>query len=245
VPSAYARPVAYRDDHEAALARADALAQELEAERAKHERDDVRIAALEAELAKRPAVRQDVVADTTAPTPKPWIKWIAVGGGAALVIVGAIVFFAIRHRAQWAEVEDGWDVQHYLDEATSEANKRLAGATISKIVAPKVSSNGRAQLTENRTGSIDIWFASSTDLACLHARVGRNSTSLTYAQATDCDGVVPGPLRCSISDVLVRAMQNGMPSGILVSVRLRTEFGKRHWEVVPEHGAQHFDDDCR
>jgi len=173
------------------------------------------------------------------------IKWLALGGGAALVIAVAIVFFVMRHRAKWAAVEDGWDVQSYLDEATSEANKRLAGATISRIVAPEVSSNGRAQLTKNRTGSIDLWFASSTDLACLHARVGRDSTSLTYANATDCDGVVPGPLRCSISDVLVHAKQNGMPSGVLVSVRLRTEYGKRHWEVVPERGAQQFDDDCR
>jgi hypothetical protein len=257
--------VTYRDDHEAALARADALAAELEAERAKHDHDGERIAALEAELAKRPVVieakpepEEVVVADeaepagagpvdspTDPPRPKPWIKWLVVSGGASLVAAGAIVFFVMRHQAKWAEVEDGWDVQHYVDEATREANKRLAGATISKLVAPSVNSNGQAQLRMRRTGSIDIWFASSMDLTqCLHARVGRDSTSLSYANATDCDVVVPGPLHCSISNVLVRAMQDGLPSGVLASVRLRTEYGKRRWEVVPEHGAQRFDDDC-
>ena len=47
----------YRDDHDAALARADALEKELADARAEHQRDEAKIAALEAKLrsaGKRP-----------------------------------------------------------------------------------------------------------------------------------------------------------------------------------------------
>src|SRR5215831_17978880 len=99
----------YRDDHDAALARADALEKELADAQAEHQRDEAKIAELEAKL----RARGKPPARPTPPRPdRPRKRWwigaaVAAGG---LAVGGVVVAIAVRHwRTEQQRIANGWD----------------------------------------------------------------------------------------------------------------------------------------
>jgi hypothetical protein len=149
--------VSYRDDHDAALARADALAQELAGARAEHQRDEARIAALEAQLhAYRTArPRQTGGMPRSAPPPDrvshgksgPRICMVLAVMAGCLVVAAGIELAVHRHERARRAVKDGWDVSRYLAQAIELARATEPDAELQDVYADFVDSAGRAQLT--------------------------------------------------------------------------------------------------
>lgn len=263
----------YRDDHDAALARADALEKELADARAEHERDEAKIARLEGELRSRP--RPHTPHEKRAPTPDeptrpPWALIGVLGG--LLVVAGGIVAFVLLRRPSSRAVDDGWDVQLYLADAIADAQHQWSDAELMKITADYVDSRGRAQLTV-QDARLSYWFRSPsraqppappariglpaqprTTPCVLRERIKRQDSSLSSDTQTDsdpaCGESLPGPLHCTIVQIWQRAIAKGAPPSALAAVTLRTESGKRVWRVqINDASHVHdfratFDDDC-
>jgi type II secretory pathway pseudopilin PulG len=262
----------YRDDHDAALARADALEKELADARAEHQRDEAKIAALEARL-------RDAGKPPAAPKPKPkrltrrWWITPAVIGISLVVGLVVIVVMVRRLRTDKERVAYGWDVQEYLAEAIADAKQQWPDAELMKITADYVDSYGRAQLDVS-DGRLSYWFRSParatpppaparigmpapsrTQPCQLRERIYKRDTSLTRDTQTDsspgCGESQPQPLGCTIPQIWQRAIAKGAPASALASITLRTEYGKRVWKLeIDDATHAHdfhatFDDDCR
>ena len=169
----YHRPLTYRDDHDAALARADALEAELRSEKSEHDHDKERIAELETKLANarsatpEPATkpRREPAPELYAPEPPPppttylgveKRSW-AIAGCLAALLGGILVYKWIDQR----KVADGWDVQDYLDRAVSEARSTWGDAELALFSADYVDAQGRAQLSSTG-GGMSFYFRSNS-----------------------------------------------------------------------------------
>ncbi len=259
----------YRDDHDAALARAAALEKELADARAEHHRDEEKIAKLEAELRARPRPKR------THKRPPGRAVWIAALAAGVLVVAVPVVVLVQRHRAARDQVAAGWDVQQYLAEAVADATSQWSDAELMKITADYVDSTGRAQLDVDGA-RLSYWFRSPsraqppdppsriglpaptrTKPCQLRERIHyKGDTSLSSDTQTDsspgCGASVPGPLRCTVREIWQRAIAKGAPASALASIWLRTEGDppKRTWhfeinDATHAHDVRvRFDDDC-
>lgn len=266
----------YRDDHDAALARADALEAELKQARAEITQDENRIARLEAELARRPKPhskkrepkRQPEPREPREPRKRSVVPLVFAALAGILVIAGLVFYLIGRHRADRAQVADGWDVQHYLELATADARSTWSDVEIARIDADYVDSSGRAQLTVSGA-ELRFYFRSpshappppapvrlglpapSTSGQCeLRERIYKQDTSLTQDNMTEsadtCAAIVRGPLRCTVLQIWQRAIAKGAQSSAVAAVRLRTEDGIRLWrfEINGTGKLMKFPDDC-
>lgn len=162
----------YRDDHDAALARADALEAELRAAKSEHDHDQEKIAELESKLSapkvEPPPPRK------TAPAPEPdyYIPdppkppttflliekrtWL-IGGFFAVALLCGFLY----NRCERNKVADGWDVQANIDEAISEARSTWSDAELATFYADYVDSKGHALILDTN-GGMSFYFRSAS-----------------------------------------------------------------------------------
>ena len=247
--STYDLAMAYRDDHDAALARADALDRELTSAQQEIERDEKRIADLERQLREarakvpkqKPPRPQPAASDTTPSKVRPWM-W-AVGG--SLVVAIIIVVAIWHHQRDRARVANGWDVDAYLGAAFADARGMEADAELQRMYGEYVDSAGFAQL-QLAQGHLRYYFR-SPHLAAVDApgpaRLGAPKTAKAptclieeeiYKRNTDltatreisgdpeCGYSLPGPLHCTVVEIWKRAIAKGVPSSALARISMRT-----------------------
>jgi hypothetical protein len=258
----------YRDDHDAALARADALDRELAGAQAEIKRDETRIADLERQLreardqipkqrAARPA------ADKPGPTARPRTAlWI--GAGVAIVAIGIalVVWHRVRDRQR---VANGWDFDAYLATAFADARGMESDAEIQRMYGEYVDSNGFAQLALAQ-GHLDFVFRSphlagdapaperlgapqtAPSPRCLiREEIYKRDTDLTSSRDISmdpgCGYSIPGPMHCTVVQIWQRAIAKGVPSSALalISMKTRAPPVNREWHFEISGKDTHID----
>ena len=241
----------YRDDHEAALARADALDRELASERAEIFRDETRIAELEGQLrdARRqvPSTPREPRASTAhAAVEKKKAPWRMIIWTVGFLVVGLIgvKIFLWRVATNRERVAYGWDVDAYLASAFSDARGMESDAELQRFYGEYVDSAGFAQLAIGQ-GHLVYVFRSphlagdspaparlgaptpvSSARCVIREEIYTRDTSLTSTRETSsdpsCGYSIPGPLHCSVVQIWKRAIGKGAPSSAVALISLKT-----------------------
>ena len=261
--------MSYRDDLDASQARADALEDELEREKAAHAKDAARIAELE-ENAKqvheppaRPVAKPKPRPERRAPAGVSWLQRLTLPVAIlAVAIVGVLVIrhFVLKHM----RIADGWDVDMFLGEAYDEARDMDSDAELVSFRATAVDAAGRAHV-ETSLGHLGFVFRVPS-LAAYRAPADRpggergdlpkceidsdiwrtDDAWLTTAHRKphhDCFAPsIKGRPRCSVVEIWKRAIAAGTPANGIADV-IFTAPDDWYIGLRNEHGLT-FSDDC-
>ncbi len=223
----------YREDFDAALARAQATQEELDAARAENERDHERIAELEKELAE--AKRGVSVAEKAAPAPPPpapvagpsfWSdrgNWVVL---VPIVVVGFTIVSSLIHTSPAAPKPIDFEKERVRAEAA--AREKVSDAVLAQEGATAI----------DRRGMVDLVKGFAT-WDFVSARGGPTTVHVAFMQGNGrrevlvfdngAKSAVQDPPRCTAADVWAEAIRRGAPSSDLAEVKLESTSSGLEW----------------
>jgi hypothetical protein len=246
--------VSYRDDLEAAVARADGLERELAAARAKLDR-------ARAQAPQVPPVDGPPIATSPRPRFDVWSLLAIVIVVVALLIVIIALGKRSSSTSQAAPAPaapaplppvtptNGFDVSNGFTEAERRANELVAGAWLATMSAWPVSADGRS---DRVAGEVSYTYCAPSDSSqpCLINIVVTgtdfHSPPLGCSTAAIDDCPRSSPPRCDVRHVWDEARRKGVPSTVAATITYRQSW----WHFTLDGGkSSSFDlwvpDDCR